>query len=603
MCGINGFIKTANTADSLAVMNTALKHRGPDFSGTYTDSDVCLGHTLLSIRGDLEKSEQPVSKTGSPWVLLFNGQLYNTKHLQRFLGHEYSTEELDTTLLYGAILHEGINFAEHIAGMYAIVLYNKETKEISLLRDHSGQKNIYYYHKDGDFIFSSEIKGILIHKHISREVDEEGVALATTIGYIPGSKTLFKYIKKLEPGNFLTYSLTTKEITLQRASYFKESFSENTKEALQELVALHLQSKERVALNLSGGLDSSILLHEMSAAGHTLSTYTTRFVGGHEKYNRDADLAQLLAKEYGAQHHEIEVTKELFLENLQEAYATIEEPNYNITNPAYLITAKTEGRNGDNNRVILSGDGGDEIFGGYPYYLTSKKMSLQSLFLTPWLFNILKNKRNGTALDFSDPVMRWYFFKKMSFNASTKSPSESVLLPYLKTLFNSQTNGSVEYSAQKDPVFQLMLADRIFWLPNENFIRSDKLYMSQSIELRSPFAYQPFRDFIDKKNKPQSLISAKNNKLFIRKLYDGKLPDYITKRSDKTGWRSPLHDWYDKSYKDLFLEIISQVEKNQGLIDWKRIKTLIENTDQWPKKYIHLYLSLAILSTNLNIEL
>ncbi|MCI0542517.1 asparagine synthase (glutamine-hydrolyzing) [bacterium] len=606
MCGINGFVGV--NKEALEQMNHATVHRGPDYSGIFVDGEVSLGHNLLSIREAAELSKQPFTKPHSTWVLLFNGQLYNTRELRAHLDSSYQNTDLDTALLFGMIEKYGWNFVEKIHGMFSILLYNKEEKIIKLYRDASGQKVLYYYSDGRKFIFSSEIKAILAHEEIDRAVDEEAVLIAAHIGYIPGEKTLWKNIKKLNLSQCVSFNLKSKTL----ASNYFQSKTENyygeksPEEVFEDLVREHLQSKQKVALNLSGGLDSSLLLHEMSKVGHEMHTYSTYFEGGHEKYNRDASFAKQLAKDYGATHREIDITKNNFLANFIEAYERIEEPNFNITLPAYLITAKVEGANGDKNRVILSGDGGDEVFGGYPHYELARKMERQMLLLTPVLFNILKNKRNNADYDFRNPAERWLFFRDLRPKYLTKDFREEIKKYTKESTANFLENYSVKKDGATSMVYETMLTDRALWMTGENFIRSDKLYMSQSLELRSPLSYHPLRVYFDKLLKRGDYINESGNKIFLRKLYTGKLPDYITKRPDKTGWRSPVADWYDKDFKNTFLEILAPMNIKSGegsMIDWVGVRKHVEKTDAWPGKSIHLYLSLAILAKKYNIKI
>ena len=380
MCGITGF--TFKDQKKLELMNNALTHRGPDYAGMYVSEDISLGHLLLSIRADNTISRQPY-KDNPEWVLLFNGQIYNTDklkstHLQD-IEIDPARKDLDTYIIYKLIEKYGWNFIDKIHGMFAIALYNTQEKKLKLYRDPSGQKGLYYYHKDDIVIFSSEIKALFTHP-ITREADYEAIEISATIGYTPGDKTIFKNIYKLQPSEVLTYHITEKKL---EKTFFKSStdnyYPENLDDAFKDLIAEHLQSKQKIAINLSGGLDSSLLLHEMSQVGHTIHSYTNRFIveGDPElskKYNADAELAAQLAQDYNAIHTEILVTKQDYFNNFIEAYKAIEEPNYNISLPTYLFTAKKEGIYKDGNRVVLSGDGGDELFGGYPHYIESAKI-------------------------------------------------------------------------------------------------------------------------------------------------------------------------------------------------------------------------------------
>lgn len=598
MCGINGFRGVnSNLLDS---MNQKIAHRGPDYSGAFIGDSVSLGHNLLSIREVSNLSKQPYRKDGSPWILLFNGQLYNTTALKKDLGPVYQNVDLDTALLFGIIEKCGWDFTPKIQGMFSIALYNKVENVIRLYRDTSGQKLLYYYHKNDQFIFSSEIKSILVHKNIDRDVDSEAVLLAVSLGYIPGGNTLFKHIKKTNLGEVISVDLKTNTLT---KSYFKTDASgyyEGSTNVFEDLVKEHLQSKQRVALNLSGGLDSSLLLHEMSKAGHSMYTYTNHFTDCGESYNTDALLARRLAKDYGSEHTEIQITKESFLKNFTESYKTIEEPNYNISLPAYLQTAKVEGVNGDKNRVILSGDGGDEVFGGYSYYLKSSDISAQAKMFTPFFYNLVKNHRAKTSYDFSNAPDRWMYFKDFYFKAILHGSTTKNQLAEVRHIVDEFTEN---FSQKKGALYETMLMDRVLWLGGENFIRSDKLYMSQSLELRSPLSYHPFRVHFDKLLTEKDYINKRSNKLFLRAYYKDKLPSYITARVDKSGWTSPIKEWYDGEYKQLFLDIISEVQSNDSIIDWKKVKTKIEKSSTWPGKYIHLYLSLAILAKEFNIKI
>ncbi len=591
MCGINGFIGTDEGL--LASMNGLLSHRGPDFAGSYQDGRLSLSHVLLSIRDTSDVSRQPVQKKGSPWILAFNGQLYNTKELKDFLGSEFRDVDLDTTLLYAVIEREGWNFTRRIHGMYAIVLYNAEEGIVRLYRDPSGQKLLYWYGKDGRFIWSSELKGILAHPDLDRTPNEEAVAIAVSLGYIPGEKTLFTYIRKLNASQCISFDLKSKTTA---SSYFSESsrdyFPEDPDAAFKLLIEEHLQSKQLVAINLSGGLDSSLLVHEMSKLGHRIHTYTTRFSDCDAKFNLDADLATRLAKDYGTAHVEVEVNARTFFDNFLEAYRLIEEPNYNVSLPAYLQIAKREGAHGDKNRVILSGDGGDELFSGYPHYKESRRIDRMQLLCTPWLFNALKNRHSRLKYRYESMEDRWLALR--AFTKRFLGASSFDLAAYVR----ATVAPTIEtYGAKDDSVHQLMIRDRILWMAGENFIRSDKLFMSQSLELRSPLAYHPFRLHWDARLKPRDYVRGDVvNKPFLRDHYLGKLPDYIVKRQDKAGWRSPIATWYDERYRELFLDTLGGVEKNDGLVDWKAVKDLVAKREDWPGKTAHLYVSLALLA-------
>lgn len=572
-------------------MNKATIHRGPDFTGSYTDGSVTLGHNLLSIRDASELSKQPVTKPDSPWVLIFNGQIYNTKKIcEKFSLPHY---DLDTTIIYELIEKVGWDFIGHIQGMFAIGLYNEREKVIRLYRDHSGQKPLYYAPRPGMFVFSSEIKGILA-AGVRAETDSEGLMIAGALGYIPGNLTLLKGVYKINAGEMVT---VREDGTFTCAYYENKTTGHFTGEpdaVMRQLVTEHLASKQKVALNLSGGMDSSLLLHEMKEAGHELITYTTSFKDTEERFNEDAKIAGILAKDYGTRHTEIEITKETYLKNFVESYELIEEPNYNISLPTYLAVAKREGIQGDGNRVILSGDGGDEIFGGYPEYIRAQRYGHLMNAVTPLGFSIGKWIRGNPWWNYREPIEEWLAFKYFSFNAM---PLErNAITRYAKNIASTiDLKGA-------GAVRSMMYLDRAFWMAGENFIRSDKLCMSQTLEMRSPLAYGPLRTYFDARLSENDLVDRDGNKKYLRELYAGKLPDYVVKRMKKTGWRSPIETWYDRECKNLFLSILSNAPRG-GRIQWDRLMKQVEEKETWPGKYTHLYLSLAILSKKFGIVL
>lgn len=583
MCGIVGIRE--NNKNKIEMMLDTISHRDPDHADVWSNTKMALGHNLLSIRSDSKRSMQPVSN--DTWHLSFNGQIYNIEEIKKLLPEIYKDEELDTKLLFALIENKGWNFIEHIQGMFAIALYNEKEDELRLYRDQAGQKNLYYTNTN-PFTFASEIASILKATDIKRESDKTAVQVALSIGYIPGSKTLFKNIKKLSPGQMLVKKGVDAPTLHYYTSASKEFENKNPEDVLKETIKKHLASKRKVAINLSGGLDSSLILHEMKELGHTLHSYTTRFVTDDKKLNEDADLAKRLSEDYQTKHHELLITSDMYRNNLIKACEIIEEPNYNISLATYLEVAKIEGINGDKNRVILSGDGGDEVFGGYPMYQKSLHYHKAGPFL-----NIYKYFRDKTYWNYTNPVEKWLRAKFFFFNKIKKETVLSYLQDELPPTWKERS---------KDPIRDMMLLDRSFWLAGENFIRSDKLYMSESLELRSPLSYQPLRDYFDKKLTEKEYFKGTENKHFLRELYTHKLPDYITKRENKTGWRSPISSWWNKEYKSLFTKVFSEAPKSD-IIDWKQLINDMDKKDGWPGKKYHLYFSLAVLSKKYNLPL
>jgi asparagine synthase (glutamine-hydrolysing) len=402
----------------------------------------------------------------------------------------------------------------------------------------------------------------------------------------------------LLPSEVVTYNLNNKKLSKE---FFQSAVTNgySREKILSNVIEDHLQSEYKVSLNLSGGLDSSLILHEASKLNYKLDTYTTYFdIDKRHMLNDDAQLARKLSKDYGTNHNEILITKTSYLDNLVESYSLIEEPNYNISLPVYLQTAKKEGSSGDKKRVILSGDGGDEVFGGYSYYLANKRYDFFVRVITPYFFNKLKNNKE-TNFKYQKISNRWLSFKNMRSSFLINSFELSSISEYVDKIYMSYIK---LYGVSKNSIHNMMILDRIIWLASENFIRSDKLFMSQSLELRSPLSYMPLRNFFDQNLSRNEYINNNNNKLFLRNKYKFELPNYILNKP-KSGWRAPIDVWYDNKCKDLFLDVFSRVENNNNLIDWPSICKAVYKTNKWPGKHIHLYLSLAILSEKYRINI
>ncbi len=594
MCGIFGITKNGLESEHFDTSVQAMKHRGPDYTGTFEDNSILVAHVLLAIRGNTTESIQPVKAEGSPWVLAFNGQLYNTTTIRTALGVSAPQSSVDTTLLYALIQKYGWSFIEHVHGMFAIALYHTEEKVIRIYRDQSGQKNLYYSLYANRFVCASELKSICALPHIPHTIDRSSLLLATSIGYIPGNQTLVQNVFKLLPSEELTYNLNTKAVSkrIYSSKGEDEYAGMEPDEALKTVINDHLQSKHEISINLSGGLDSSLIFHEAVRSGRQVHAFSTSFENADEGYNTDADLAKKLAHDYGQTFTPIHITKESYLANLIDAYAHIEEPNYNISVPIYYETAKREGVNGEGLRVVLSGDGGDELFGGYPHYRGAQNIEILKKRLTPLVYNLYKKFRYGSTLDYRTVSDLFLHFRAFTKSWLIQNHTTPLVQAYLKEITRDYIS---TYACKKDDVYSLMLLDRCIWLASENFIRSDKLYMSQSMEMRCPLAYTPLRTYMDAHIPSSEYISREMNKKFLRNLYDRKLPDYITKRQTKTGWRAPVETWYDNSYKKRFLEILGEVDTSIDCIDWTALRKQIETRDTWPGKTAHLYLSLAIL--------
>jgi len=341
MCGIAGGV---NITTQLAVRKALMRmrHRGPDGCQVEMVDEYCVGHNLLALRGRKEESIQP--KIFGEWVLAFNGQIYRWSTWVR---DHYDVGGVDTNVLMRVIERKGWGFQEHIDGMYAIALYNSREKKLMLCRDPSGQKSLYYKPTSKGIIFASELKGLKELDGKSVEIDQKEIFTASILGYSPNESTIYKGCKKLLPGQQLEFS---KESLVQYRTINNKSLigsEKNIKVLVEESIRDHLVGQRGLAINLSGGIDSSLIYIIAKKYGVNLRPYSMSFDTENRALNEDFELAAKLADIYGDEIVQIKVTSSDYFDNFIEAYKTIEEPNYNISLPAYLIMAKAYGKDSE----------------------------------------------------------------------------------------------------------------------------------------------------------------------------------------------------------------------------------------------------------------
>jgi len=596
MCGIIGF--TFNNEELLLKGLGSIKHRGPDADNTYLDKYISLGHSLLSIRGEVAQSIQPIKEPISDWLLAFNGQIYNLDHLKSLLLKDFSHENLDTKILYELIKVYEWDFIDHIEGMYSIFLMNIQTEEIRLYRDSSGQKPLYYSFIDQNLFFSSEIKGLL-SMGINKEIDFDCVSYFLHLGYLPGSKSIFKNINRLMPGEVLHFNKRKRMLHIEKIDFFKKSIDafsfSDISEDLITLLDLHLQSKTKVSINLSGGMDSASLLWAAEKSNKNINALTTRFVDAPREYNEEVNLASKLCKNLGIQHEILDISKENFIDNYIEGYETLEEPNGNVAIPLYLITAKYHKQM--NNTVVISGDGGDETWGGYKHHYESQKLDNRKFKFINKLKpqNFIKRK---TYLDLSNFKERYIYYR------SSLSSFSQNKMSLLKDYFHDEFKylDDIDEFKKLSITQQMFCLERLTWLAEENFMRSDKIYMSQSIEVRAPLAFQVFRNNFSNKFKVNNLWSDNFSKYPLRASLNNKLMDEINWRKAKVGWKAPIQErWYDDDFRNLYMDILPN--ENSTNILWKDLRRLVEKSNNYPGKVINYYISLAILKNRYNLDI
>src|SRR5882762_7819768 len=386
MCGIAGFIDIASTgpirehsqrARLLDRMCQVIRHRGPDDQGVLVEDGVALGMRRLSII-DLAGGHQPMSGEDGSATLVFNGEIYNFRELYTQLeahGHKFQTRS-DTEAIVHAYEQYGTACVDHLRGMFAFAIWDERNQKLFMARDRTGEKPLYYsLTPAGTLVFGSELKSLLEHPGVRRETSAESLDAYFSLGYVPDPLSIFKDIKKLPPGHFLTFSngrLETKQYWdfayESNGSRRKEAdYLEELRELLDESVRIRLVSDVPLGAFLSGGVDSSTVVALM--ARHMDQPVKTFSIGFLEDSYSELKYARLAAKRYNTDHHEFFVTPEI-CNVVDELAWHFDEPFADSSAiPTYIVSKLAR----EHVTVVLSGDGGDELFAGYTRYATERR--------------------------------------------------------------------------------------------------------------------------------------------------------------------------------------------------------------------------------------
>jgi asparagine synthase (glutamine-hydrolysing) len=565
MCGINGF--NFSEPDLIHKMNQSTKHRGPDSSGVFIDEHVSLGNNLLAIMEMPTDISVPFVSPDRNYAFTYNGEVYNFKELRRELqdlGDTFSTEG-DTEVLFKGLIRHGEKFIEKLDGMFAFAFYNRRQGRLILARDRMGMKPLYYFVDKDRFIFSSELRGIFEHP-IERILDMRGTAVFFSLGYVPGNRTLIQNIFKLPPGQYLSYDLKKQTFDLQKFAVRKELTTElfnpeTMREKITLAVSEHTMGLRPFGLYLSGGLDSSIILHELAQhSREKIYSFTSRFDVENPKYHEDADLAQRLALEYGVKHHEILVTEQDFIDSIEPATIAIEEPRYNYSASAYWLAAR---RASQDITVVLNGSGGDELFMGYSKYQSSLDITrglqrFPALAVNAWhSAKILLQKRLWVPLLRLDRTLdRWMYISNSGvphgiIREQRLHLSHSELRQYLR-------NSGKLVLDSGDPDFENNIAsfDRLWWLADEEFLRTDKLTMQFGMEGRFPLVASSIVEYAQR-IPSNTKLSGEKTKVLMRTAYQDLLPEYILSKK-KTGWQAPAGIWMGSKLRSVVHDVLSK---------------------------------------------
>ncbi|MCR4334405.1 MAG: asparagine synthase (glutamine-hydrolyzing) [Patescibacteria group bacterium] len=570
MCGFVGY--TGTTKDNKNVLSNMLKaisHRGPDSEDTYIDDKISLGFRRLSII-DLKNGSQPMFNEDKTKVLVFNGEIYNYRFLKQELikkGHVFSTESDSEVLIHGYEEY-GVNLLCKLRGMFSFVIWDNKEKKIFGARDFFGIKPFYYTKMGSTFMFGSEIKGFLSHPDFKKELFEEKLPDYLTFSCVPGNETFFKNVYKLPPAHYFEYRNTPSGGELKIIRYFTPEFNiENDKNmdyfvdhisnSVTESVTAHKISDVEVGTFLSSGVDSSYVTYELSKS-EKIRTYS---IGFDDKLYDESNDAKKFAQEISVQNYSKIVSSEEYFSNVGNVQYHLDEP---LANPSANLLYFVSQLASKDVKVVLSGEGADEMFGGYNVYqepLSLKNYQKLPLSIRKFLALLVKPlpyfKGKNFIIRGSKTIEERYIGNSNLFNEKergnvlknkykSKSPQD-----YVKPFYDKVKNN--------DDITKMQYIDIHFWMVQEILLKADKMSMANSLELRVPFLdIEIFK--LASTIPVEYKVNKKNTKLALREAA-GKEINKISADRKKMAFPLPLVEWLreDKYYNIIKKHFLSEI--------------------------------------------
>lgn len=570
MCGIAGFFDTLhNSNEIMEEMLQEIKHRGPDGNNTYACKERgYLGHCRLSIIDLSDAGRQPMFNEDGSIALVFNGEIYNYLELREELlekGHTFANHTDSEVIIHG-YEEWGTDVVKKMRGMFAFVIYDQKKNLVYGARDHFGIKP-FYYTCDKHFIFASEAKAILKHPDYQLALDTEPLPLYLRFGYIPDDRTMFKGIKKLQAGCFFTYE----KGQMKTERYFTLDFTntsttkEEVKQIMADSVEHHLLSDVKVGSFLSSGLDSSYLV----SLAKVEDTYT---LGYNESKYSEISYAKDLCKQLGIANHEKIVTKEEYFGSLDKAIYHLDEP---VADPSAISLYHVAKRASEDVKVVLSGEGADEFFGGYNTYNQDSKydkVPFAIRFVIGKIASLFPPVRGRNFLVRKGLRIEDYYigvnsiFERKDIERFCKAKTSITDKDIARKLLKGHE--------KKDDVTKRQIVDLQLWLEKDIFHKADRMTMAHSLEGRVPFSDYSVYNVARKLTKEQKVV-GNQTKVLLRQASKDVIPTEAYNKK-KLGFPVPVREWMkEESVKVQVLEAFHS-EIAAELFDVAYLEQLVE---------------------------
>ena len=598
MCGIAGFVGDVrnggfdhrNAAAVLESMCEAIRHRGPDDQGTIIKGTAALGMRRLSII-DLSGGHQPMSGEDESVTIVFNGEIYNYLEIEPLLearGHRFKSRS-DTEAIVHAYEEFGPACLELLRGMFVFAIWDDRKQTLFLARDRAGKKPLYYcLTAKGTLVFGSELKSLIRHPEVSCEINPEALDAYFTLGYVPDPLAIFSGIHKLPPGHHLTF--VDGRVTIQQYWDFEfepaqsgneQDYLDELRSLLDESVRLRLISDVPLGAFLSGGVDSSTVVALM--ARHMDQPVKTFSIGFHEDSYNELEFARLTAKKFGTDHHEFFVTPDI-CEIVDELVWHFDEPFADSSAiPTYMVSKLAR----EHVKVVLSGDGGDEVFGGYTRYVVEQKRRLFSHvpgFVRKGVMQPLSKRLPHKAIGRNflhnialDPVERYLD----SMSIFTGLNRALLYTEEFKTSLGDSTLTAAlfrELAAKVktgEAIDKLLYIDSKTYLPGDILTKVDRMSMAVSLEARAPLLDHKLIEFMGRT--PAALkLAGYETKYLLKQAVKDLVPEEILNRP-KQGFGVPVQEWINKQLRGRIRDTLTSSQSRQrGYIQPSYVNILLE---------------------------
>lgn len=606
MCGILGF--NWNDKKLAQELGELIAHRGPDQNGVFSNKQVTLGHRRLSILDLSKKGIQPMKTKNGKFIISFNGEIFNYVELREDLiskGYTFKSKTDTEVLLYG-YQEYGKDFVKKLNGQFAFCVYDVEREELFLARDQVGINPLYYYFKDSKFIFGSELK-VIMESGISKEIDEFSLNYYLMYGYTPRKRCIIKDAFKLEPGHYMVFDLKSSKIK-EYKQYWKYKITESIKDeskasrlilnTLDEAVKKRMVADVPVGAFLSGGVDSSAIVALMSKYTKNLNTFSVKF--DHDDFD-ESSYADIISKKFKTNHHVIEFTAKDVKKLIPKLVYHYDEP---FADPSMIPTFLVSQVARQHVTVSLSGDGGDELFGGYTSYKHYNLLNAQKYY--PKFFNVIAY-RILEKFSFERLEKPKAFFELGMLERSQKFARVMSYLNYQEFVSLTGKNPSPFYSSygrefkKGESLNEAILIDINNYLSSDILTKVDRASLGVSLESRPPILDI---DMLELSGRVDSSLKIKSgeSKYILKKSLEGVLPHEILYRK-KQGFGVPLkhyfrnelrgfvekyvinyrgHNYFREEYLN---EIVSNLNKKHWDKDYSRVIWSILMFNMWYAKW------------------